>query len=243
MTLQQIQDSVLDDFFIEVVYRLIDLSELPEGAFPYTLIDQNEQESLSMYERLELHPSLEKPTLQELEDEFAVLKAEMIVAEEARLAEVARIEDLKSRWSAMDDKMPAFLQVVPDTPNSEAYFRDHILGESDKALAESRLAAIEAKHAEVSQAKAVEEQKRQLKSQGAKDRALCQEVLDLIAGINRDRALTIEQISQMQSIFSDAEAALRAGRPDLAKSLIQAIEPDEELVTQQMKDWALEILA
>jgi hypothetical protein len=77
---------------------------------------------------------------------------------------------------------------------------------------------------------------------GEKARKACQAVLDLVSGYNLDRELTIEQITQMQQTFSTAEAALRAGRPTFAKSFITAIEADEVLVTQEMKDLCLSIL-
>lgn len=77
---------------------------------------------------------------------------------------------------------------------------------------------------------------------GKAAREACQRVLDLVAGYNLDRELTIEQITQMQSTFANAEASLRAGRPTYAKQFIAAIQADEVLVTQEMKDLCLELL-
>ncbi len=77
---------------------------------------------------------------------------------------------------------------------------------------------------------------------GAYARMACQSVLDLVAGYNLDRELTLQQITQMQSTFANAEAALRAGRPTYAKSYISAISADGVLVTQEMKDLCLELL-
>jgi hypothetical protein len=78
---------------------------------------------------------------------------------------------------------------------------------------------------------------------GRADRAKCETALDYIAGVNRDRELTIEQITQMQQTFAQAEALLRASRPDFASMVISQIVPDSELVTQEMKDQVLAILA
>lgn len=78
---------------------------------------------------------------------------------------------------------------------------------------------------------------------GRKAREACEKVLDLVAGFNLDRDLTVEQITQMQSTFANAEAALRAGRPTYAKTYISAITADDVLVTQEMKDLCLELLA
>jgi hypothetical protein len=52
----------------------------------------------------------------------------------------------------------------------------------------------------------------------------------------------MEQITQMQSTFANAEAALRANRPDFAKTFINAVTPDGTLITQQMKDDVLSVL-
>jgi flagellar biosynthesis/type III secretory pathway protein FliH len=79
-------------------------------------------------------------------------------------------------------------------------------------------------------------------AQGRADRAKCETALDLVAGYNRDRLLSMEQITQMQQMFAQAEALLRANRPDFAAQVISAIEPDGLLITQEMKDDVLSIL-
>lgn len=78
---------------------------------------------------------------------------------------------------------------------------------------------------------------------GRAAREACQQVLDLVAGHNLDRELSMEDITLLQSMMAGPETALRAGRPSKAKQLIQAITPDETLVTQSMKDQALALLA
>jgi hypothetical protein len=85
---------------------------------------------------------------------------------------------------------------------------------------------------------------RQARMQAGKAaRQVCEQVLDLVSGFNLERELSLEQITQMQAVLSSAEAALRAGRPTLAKMAIQAITPDEVLVTQEMKDDVLNLLS
>jgi hypothetical protein len=79
-------------------------------------------------------------------------------------------------------------------------------------------------------------------ARGKEDRQKCENALDLIAGYNRERTLTIEQITQMQQTFAQAEALLRANRPDFAKQVIQAIQPDGTLITSEMKADVLAIL-
>lgn len=80
-------------------------------------------------------------------------------------------------------------------------------------------------------------------SAGKAARQACENVLDLISGYNLDRELSMEQITQMQQMFSSIEQALRAGRPSLAKQAISALQPDEVLVTQEMKQAALDLLS
>lgn len=77
---------------------------------------------------------------------------------------------------------------------------------------------------------------------GKRDRVKCETALDLIAGYNRERVLSIEQITQMQQTFAQAESLLKANRPDFAAQVISNIVPDGTLVTQEMKDEVLLIL-
>lgn len=77
---------------------------------------------------------------------------------------------------------------------------------------------------------------------GKAARKACEDVLDLIAGFNFDRELTGPQITEMQTTFSNAEAALRASRPTMAKAFISSITPDSILVTAEMKSLCLELL-
>ena len=78
---------------------------------------------------------------------------------------------------------------------------------------------------------------------GAKARQTCTNVLDLISGENLEKELTLEQISDLQLLFGNIEKALQSSRPTLAKMLILAVEPDEVLITQELKDSCLELLA
>ena len=78
---------------------------------------------------------------------------------------------------------------------------------------------------------------------GQKARLTCDKVLDLISGYNLDRELSVEQITSMQTSFAPIEIALRSGRPSLAKYHISNVAVDGVLVSQEMKDLALELLA
>lgn len=94
----------------------------------------------------------------------------------------------------------------------------------------------------VEAAQAVKVQKQARIASGAADRAKCQNALNLIAGYNRERTLSFEHITQLQQTFAQADALLRASRPDFAKQVIAALVPDGVLVTQEMKQDVLSLL-
>lgn len=96
--------------------------------------------------------------------------------------------------------------------------------------------------AQVEAQQATEAQKQARIASGAADRAKCQNALDLIAGYNRERTLSFEQITQLQQTFAQAESLLRSSRPDFAKQVITALVPDGVLVTQEMKQDVLSLL-
>ena len=78
---------------------------------------------------------------------------------------------------------------------------------------------------------------------GKKAKEACENVLDLISGYNLNRELTVEQISVMQTNFASIEKALQSGRPSLAKAYISQVIADGVLVTEEMKEMALLLLA
>lgn len=78
---------------------------------------------------------------------------------------------------------------------------------------------------------------------GKAARQACESVMDLISGYNLERSLTAEQVSQMAATFAPIIQLLQVSRPSSAKALISAIEPDGVLVTAQMKQDCLDLLA
>lgn len=103
----------------------------------------------------------------------------------------------------------------------------------------ANLEAIQVVEQEAQAARALLEAKA---AKGKADREICLKVLDLIAGFNLDRDLTIEDITALQTLLGQPEAVLRAGRPGLAAILIDAVVPDNNLVTQEMKDASIMLL-
>lgn len=90
--------------------------------------------------------------------------------------------------------------------------------------------------------KLVKAQIEALIANGARARGDCQRVLDLIGGFNLLPGRSSEQAGQMVSTFAEAKQALQDGRPTAAKAAINSIPVDGILVTQSMKDLALDIL-
>ena len=82
----------------------------------------------------------------------------------------------------------------------------------------------------------------QIIANGAKADADCKKVLHLIGGFNLLPGRSSDQASEMVASFAQAKAFLQDGRPGAAKVAIQAIPVDGVLVTQAMKDLALDIL-
>lgn len=78
--------------------------------------------------------------------------------------------------------------------------------------------------------------------QGEIDKAKCQRALLYINGSNRRRQLTAEQITIMQTTFNNVFLLLLANRPDSAALVINSIDVDGVIVTQELKDIVLMIL-
>lgn len=84
-----------------------------------------------------------EPSQAELDAELVTYKQELTDAENARLAEEARIQDLKDRYAAIGREAAQ----ANGMSNPDAYFRDAILKNSDHAAAEAVMAAMEAEKA------------------------------------------------------------------------------------------------
>jgi len=85
-----------------------------------------------------------RPTSFAMENELVLLKAELYIKEDARLAERARIKDLKKRFKKIKHSKHKVLKVS----NPAAWFRDNKKS-MDKALMESKMQELEAADAQV----------------------------------------------------------------------------------------------
>lgn len=239
MTLEQINSITLEDVFTTILGRMVDFSGVSSEEEEVWTIDSNED--LSMYDRMTLHESLTKPNLADMELELVVFKQELTDDELARQLEVARIQDLKDRFKILkyrDVGMEAFRELFPDIPNKAAYFRDQILKETDKDLAESRLSDIEEEDIQHA-AKDVLHQIREIKKdKGRNSRRISENILNLIDGIAIEKKLSENKHDQLQSSFSNINKALKNNRPKKAKNLLQLLSTGINF-TQQDKDLIL----
>lgn len=230
--------------------RLItDKSLVPENE-SWILYPEIVDPELSMYEQVNVYETLTKPTLQACEDELVIYKAELTADEDSRLAEIARKDDLVSRFLIIHSKdtgIPAFynsasiIAITGDKANAKVYMRDLINDISRAVEAETLMIEIEAKDVELTTAQVIQQTKAARKELGMKARKICEEVLDVVAGWNISRELTSEQVNQMITNFAIANTHLKNFRPNSAKTAIQEIEIDGILVTQEMYDEVIEV--
>lgn len=236
MTIELINAMVLSESNIGIVMgRLLDLETFyseNEGEVPYTLY---EDEDLPIYDRILIHSALTLPSLAVVEADFAAYKAELVIVEEARLAEIARVEALEARIDAISDIRGALGEAGLDIPNAKLELK-RIINEND----EERLALLESSFAthQVRETKRLTKEAR--KNSGKAAREVCNDILDLIAGFNLERSLTTEQIDTLKTTFATAKAYLSDGQPWGAKAAISVITPDEVLITQDILDDILE---
>ena len=83
----------------------------------------------------------------------------------------------------------------------------------------------------------------QMIAKGKNLKACCEDVLAFITGYNEARELTSENVTAMQITFSNIFSMLISNRANTAKILINLVEVDETIVTQDMKDNCLSIFS
>lgn len=188
------------------------------SANSYTFLPYNKDAPLTLYERLLME---QKPTEAELIAHLDAWKA----AELADIAFKNRVDSLPYDIRPMAEKcglgrpnMALLIKAIKDNKD------------------EAKLACIESKKVEVENEQLAEKARLDRIKKGRQAREFSNYILDIIAGYNIERKLTKGQINQMMVTFKDIFDALKAGRPDTAKELINAITPDGTIVTQEMKD-------
>ena len=250
MNYEEINALTVNDTIYILFDRLItDKSLVPENE-SWIIYPEIVDPELSMYEQVNVYETLTKPTLQACEDELVIYKAELTADEDSRLAEIARKDDLVSRFLIIHSKdagIPAFynsasiIAITGDKANAKVYMRDLINDVSRAVEAESLMTEIEAKDVELTALQAIYNTKEARKALGRKSRLVCEEILDIIGGWNWTRALTQEQVTQMETTFANIQSALQALRPDRARTLIMDVEIDGVLLTQEMYNEVMEV--
>jgi hypothetical protein len=167
-------------------------------------------------------------SVEELEAELVIYKSELIATENERLRRV----DLEDRFNSLSDMRQAFHSLHSE-PNPSLWLKNLLLSDPDDA--ELKMAELEAKDSELNAVKIASDVINNKLKNGAMVRTICSNLLDLVAGNNLEKGLTIEQIDQMETDYSDIFKALQNLRPDKAKSLIVAMTPDGVLVTDDDK--------
>lgn len=174
---------------------------------------------------------------------------EIIQVPETYLAPIPTLSQLKAEIISLNDPALIFAEFLKgkdisddDSLNIDLFLKGDPTGFRFKNIPTPSIEELYDLIPSVNVSKEKERVKSERIAKGRADRLKCESALDLIAGYNRERELTIEQISQLQATFSQAEALLRSNRPDFAAQVIAAISADGVLVTEEMKSDVLEIL-
>lgn len=144
MTLQEIDELELLDVAGYLLGYMLDLELLPPDEPLYTISD----DEVAPYFRIIVNPVYEKPTQLELNAQFSAYKQSLTDMENARLEEVARRDDLRSRWQTISDKNAVFAAVFPSLSNRKVWFRD-FLNDTNHEAVELKMVEIEAKNVEL----------------------------------------------------------------------------------------------
>jgi len=210
MTIQEINALLIDSYWEILTYRLL----------PTLTPDKMEMQG-NKYTDIMLNSTFTKPTLLEYEAEFVIYKQELVDQENARLAEVARVEDIKSRYSILEPYIHSLKigSTLADQPNPAIILRELTKPEKliDLELMESKYPSLLA----ASQKKQIRADKKVI---GNKQKAACEECLAIIRGDNNGK--TDADIDSMLTTFAPIYAALIQHRPNKVRTLVEAVPND-----------------
>ena len=123
MTIEEIQELIVEDVKLHLKFRILETMNV-------NISDP------SIVEEYQFNT-------QELEDELTLYKQELTNALESRLAEIARIEDLKERINLLNDSNASHYKLNPAIPNKDLWFKQKIM-EAKAVSAEANMKALEA---------------------------------------------------------------------------------------------------
>lgn len=235
MTLQEISELTIEKVFADLFNRIIDLSNLPAGSPAYQMdLDENK----SFYDRVIVHQSLVKPSLELFEAELEELKSELNAIENARLAEIARVDDINSRFNAIPDIRGAIVKASLDIPNPAIELK-RIIEENDQ----DRLSALEASGAQFDLEYSKKLEIDSKVAIGSKVKSIAEGLLSIISAHVIENNFTDDDDDTLIANHGDIFQALQSNRITKAKGLIQAIMPDGTLVTSGLKQRLLDFYA
>lgn len=232
MTISEINALTIESTIFILMSRLLDPNAVPPGEAMFTIGDDD---SVDFYERVAVNDVFVKPHITTVNDELDAYKAELTAEENARLAEIARVQAIQTRVDAINSLNGAMFTLNPEIANARAEV-NRIIKEDDIAFLEQ----LEAKGLEFDAKQASDVAKETRKTLGANARLICAEVLDIVAGYNIERSATAAEKDAMEVTYGPILQALSVNRPMKAKPLIEAI-PVDAVVTQEMKDEILEV--
>jgi len=215
----EINSITVDDVIIELMSRLLDLSSLPLGTHFYNLLPDEGQE---LYDRIQVHILLVKPTMEELGFELSVYKLELLDNFDETAAERERVEALENRFAALIDLRMAMSRIGRKDANLKAFKLDTIINNDTDILEQ-----LEAENAIYLPIKASEDLIDNAIKNGKEKKAVCDECLDAIRGYNSAAQLTRAEIRQNKTMFSDLHEALQDGSPNLAREDLEAASSEQ----------------
>lgn len=230
MTLEQINALILEDRMVDIFSRLI------EGDYSIEV----DEEIDDLYDSLTVIGA-DKPTREAAEAEFLVYQQELIDQENARLAEVARLQDLTDRIAALSDKSAAHTSLNPDVPNAALWIKENIL-EAESVTAEANMVALESADASEKATRDAEQARAAIRAKGKLAKNACDAALAIINGYGQD--LTEQEESDLMANHGAALQLLQLNKAWSFKSYIEAIDPvNDSVITAQMKQDLLDELA
>lgn len=234
MNLDDIKLLTIETTFDLLIGRLVDFSKVPDGEVRYKISNEEDKD---FYERITIHKSVKLPTQKQFEEELELYKKELTKKEEARLAEIERVEKLKQRLAAITDIRGAFAGAGVKVSNPALKERE-IIESNDVSL----IKKLEQYNEKMKQVAAKEKVKAPRLAIGKAIRLMCNEFMDLVLGYNVERNLSAEQVTEMVITFGPILSLIQVFRPGEARVLVEEVKPDGILVTQEMKDDLLEVL-
>lgn len=224
--MDQIDNLLIENYIEQLVPRVVDLSQLPNGELLYTYEDRQLEEGETLFDIMIFNENITAPTFDQLVSEFEVFKQEL----KDQLLEKERIESFRERFKAIRYLNTVFSYLGKTIPDQRVEI-ERVISENDTASLESYESTDEIVHQDLLK----KNQRDILKRRGQRSREICQSLLDLVAGNNIEKQLTSEQIDQMETTYSELLVCLQNNRPDKFKTILLTTDVDGTLVTEEDK--------